>query len=346
MTYHVTVQPAGRTFTVNPTDTVLEAALAEHVGLPYSCKAGSCGTCKCKLVSGKVKMGPHQAKALSPEEEAAGQILTCCAKPESDLVIEARVVSGLDLFPARKMPVRVLELERVCPDVMILRLQLPARDQLLYLPGQYIEFILRDGSRRSYSIANAPHTQVAGGVGLELHIRLAPGGQFTPHVFEGMKVRDLLRIEGPFGSFFLREDSDKPMIFLATGTGFAPIKAMIEHMRHMGSKRPAVFYWGGRRPADIYMADWVREQAAAMPNLTFVPIVSRPLPEDNWQGRTGHVSAAAAADFADLSGHQIYACGSPAMVDEAQRELVGSHSLPEDEFYSDAFTDASSQAVA
>jgi CDP-4-dehydro-6-deoxyglucose reductase len=217
------------------------------------------------------------------------------------------------------------------------RLQLPAADTFRYHAGQYIEFILRDGARRAYSMANAPHTQ-SDAPGVELHIRHMPGGRFTDHVFGAMKEKEILRVEGPFGSFFLREDSTKPIVLLASGTGFAPVKALIEHMQFKAITRPAVLYWGGRRPADLYMHDWMLARAADMPNLRYVPVVSDALPEDAWTGRTGFVHQAVLDDFADLSGHQVYACGAPIVVESARDAYSAYRGLPPDEFFADSFT--------
>ena len=227
MPFTVTVQPSGRVFSVDRDEAILAAAIRQGVGLPYGCKDGACGSCKSRMIEGRVIHGAHQTKALSPEEEAAGWILTCQAAPQSDVVLEARTVPGAGEFAIRKMPTRVTSLKRPAPDVAILQMQLPANDRLQYHAGQYVEFILRDGARRSYSMANAPHTQEAK-PGIELHVRHLPGGKFTDHVFGALKEKDILRMEGPFGSFFLREDSPKPMILLASGTGFAPIKAIVE----------------------------------------------------------------------------------------------------------------------
>jgi CDP-4-dehydro-6-deoxyglucose reductase len=259
------------------------------------------------------------------------------------VVLESRQVTEAGAFPIKKMPVRVQSLERLSHDVMRLKLQLPAADTFGYHAGQYVDFLLRDGARRSYSMANAPHTQ-SGAPGIELHIRHMPGGKFTDQVFGTMKEKDILRIEGPFGSFYLREDSAKPMVLLASGTGFAPIKALIEHMRFKGITRPAVLYWGGRRPADLYEDAWVQAQLADMPQLRYVPVVSDALPEDQWTGRTGFVHRAVLQDLPDLSGHQVYACGAPIVVDSARADFVQRAGLPEDEFYADSFTSAADQA--
>ncbi len=336
MTFQITVQPSGRTFTAHSNETILGAGIREGVGLPYGCKDGACGSCKCKMLAGSVVHSTHQNKALTEAEEAAGYVLTCCAKPTSTVVLESRQVTEAGAHPIKKMPVRVNSLERASHDVMVLKLQMPAHDVFQYHAGQYIEFILRDGNRRSYSMATSPHTQ-ATQPGMELHIRHMPGGKFTDHVFGGMKEKEILRIEGPYGSFFLREDTDKPIVLLASGTGFAPIKAMLEHMQHRGISRLATLYWGGRRPADLYQSAWVNALCEQMPNLKFVPVVSNALPEDGWTGRTGFVHQAVLQDIPDLSAHQVYACGAPVVVESAERDYIAA-GLPPEEFFADAFT--------
>lgn len=345
MSFNITVQPSGRAFTANPEEAVLAAAIRQGVGLPYGCKDGACGSCKCKKLEGEVVHGEHQSKALSAEEAAQGFILTCCAVPQTDLVLESRQVTDESAFPIKKMPVRVAALEKKSADVVQLRLQLPATETFRYHAGQYIEFILRDGARRAYSMANAPHTQ-AEAPGVELHIRHMPGGKFTDHVFGAMKEKDILRVEGPFGSFYLREDSDKPIVLLASGTGFAPIKALIEQLQFKGSARAVTLYWGGRRPQDLYLHDWVLARAAEMPQLRYVPVVSDAQPEDGWSGRTGFVHQAVLDDFADLSGHQVYACGAPIVVESARTAYSAQRGLPAEEFYADAFTSEADKHAA
>ena len=339
MTFQISVLPSGRHFEVNDGEVILAGAIRDGIGMPYGCKDGACGSCKCKKISGTVTHGPHQDKALSAADEAAGLVLTCCAVAHSDVVLESRQVTEAGAFPVRKMPVRVSSLHRASHDVMVLRMQLPAADPFRYHAGQYVEFLLRDGDRRSYSMANAPHN-LGNPASIELHVRHMPGGKFTDQVFGTMKDKDILRIEGPFGSFFLREDSPKPMVFLASGTGFAPIKALIEHIEAQHITRPVTVYWGGRRPADLYMHDWMVEQAARMPHLSYVPVVSDALPEDAWTGRTGFVHHAVMADFADLSSHQVYACGAPVVVESAKADFIGTCGLPADEFFADSFTSA------
>jgi CDP-4-dehydro-6-deoxyglucose reductase len=332
--FQIQIEPSGRSFTVSPSETLLLAGIAQGINLPYGCKDGACGSCKCKKLSGSVTHGVHQSKALSDEEEAQGFVLPCCATATSDVVLESRQVTAEGAMPIKKMPTRVTLMERKSPDVIRLMLQMPANEVFAYRAGQYIEFLLRDGLRRSYSMANAPHLIAHG---MELHIRHMPGGKFTDLVFGSMKERDILRIEGPYGSFYLRQEESKPMVLLASGTGFAPIKALIEDMQFKGVTRPATLYWGGRRPSDLYMDDWVKAKLTEMPNLRYVPVVSDALPEDGWTGRTGFVHQAVLQDVPDLSGHQVYACGAPIVVESAQRDYVRA-GLPMDEFYADAFT--------
>ena len=337
MSFEVTLKPSDRVFGVDRDETMLAAAIRQGIGLPYGCRDGACGSCKSRLLAGRVIHGAHQLKALSPAEEDGGLILTCCATPQTDCVVEARTVPGAGEHPVLKMPSRVLNIERVAADVIVLRMQLPANQNFQYRAGQYIEFILRDGARRSYSMANAPQ-HLSSPPAIELHLRHLPGGKFTDQAFSTLKEKDILRIEGPYGSFFLREDCDKPLVLLASGTGFAPIKALIEHMQASGIARPAVLYWGCRRRADLYRHDWCLAQAAALPWLRYVPVLSEPSADDAWAGRTGLVHQAVMQDWPDLSGHQVYACGVPVMVESAQRDFVARCGLPGSEFYADSFT--------
>ena len=334
MTFQVTVQPSGQQFSCDASDNVLTAAMQAGLTLPYGCKNGACGACKGTILSGTVKHGAHQQKALSEEEKAHGLALFCCATPLSDLVIEAREVQSIGEFPVRKMPARIASMEKLSADVMIIALQLPAAERLQYLAGQYIDLMLRDGKRRSYSIANAPHADEK----ITLHVRHMPGGLFTDQLFSTLKERDILRFEGPLGTFFLREDSDKPIVLLASGTGFAPIKAIIEHAAFIESKRPMTLYWGGRRPQDLYLQALCEEWACALPNFTYMPVVSDAQAEDDWQGRSGLVHRAVIEDHPDLSGYQVYACGAPVMVDAAKRDFIAQCRLPKEEFHADSFT--------
>ncbi|NYT85764.1 CDP-6-deoxy-delta-3,4-glucoseen reductase [Pollutimonas harenae] len=338
MSFKVSVQPSNHEFTVEDGQSVLDAALAAGIVLPYSCRNGACSTCKGKVLEGSYDAGPNPAQILAPEELEQGYTLFCQAHPTSDLVIEAHEIRMASDIQIRKMPSRVMAMEQVATDVMVVKLQLPTADPFRYYAGQYLEFILKDGKRRSYSMATPPADSNL----VELHIRHTPGGRFTDHVFGAgetqMKVREILRVEGPFGSFFLRDDSNKPLVFLASGTGFAPIKAIVERMVQEGVSQPAVLYWGGRRPADLYMQEQARQWEQDLPDFRFIPVVSEAQAEDAWDGRTGFVHQAVLQDIPDLSSYQVYACGAPVMVDSARKDFIHQGGLPEEEFFADAFT--------
>lgn len=337
MSYQITVQPSGREFVAEANETILEAALRQGLTMPYGCKDGACGACKGKVMSGEVEHGKAQGYALSEADRAAGLTLYCCATAKSDLEIECKQMSSASNFPIKIMPARIERLERVAPDVIDLHLRLPGSEQFQFLAGQYIDFLLKDGKRRSYSLANAPRTD---GV-IELHIRLVPGGLFTEQVFNTLKVRDILRFEGPLGGFFLRQDSAKPVILLAGGTGFAPLKAIVEQAIADRSDRPLHIYWGAKAKADLYMHELPEKWATEHPSIKYVPVLSEPAADDAWNGRTGFVHQAVLADFPDLAGYQVYACGSPLMIDAAKKDFVEQCGLPEEEFFADAFTFAS-----
>lgn len=330
--YQVTVLPSARRFSVLPDETILNAAIREGVGLPYSCRDGTCGSCKSKLVSGTVALRDYSDSALSIEEKNAGSILPCCSTVMSDVVLESDQVVAEGMHPVRKMSCRVLHLERPAPDVVVLRIQLPGSEKLKYHPGQYLELALKDGTRRSYSMATAH-----GDEGIEFHIRHMPGGLFSSYAFVDMKLKEVLKLEGPYGSFFLREQSRKPIVFLASGTGFAPIKAILEKMRHESITTPAVVYWGCRVKSDLYMHDWMLRIAEELPNVQYIPVLSEPLESDNWTGKRGFVHKVVMEDITDMSGHQVYACGAPIVVDSARAEFTAKCNLPESDFFADSF---------
>jgi CDP-4-dehydro-6-deoxyglucose reductase len=334
MRHRITIQPSNHEFTANDGETVLEAALREGFVIAYGCRNGACGTCKGKVTRGRIDYGRCQEHVLPEAEKQRGLALFCQARPLTDLAIECREIGSAKDFPIRTLPCRVQKMTRAAPDVMVLHLRLPASERLQFHAGQYIDILMKDGRRRSLSMANPPHDDAL----IELHLRNY-GGPFSDYVFGQLKEKDILRFEGPLGTFFLREDSDKPIIMLAGGTGFAPIKAMIEHAHHKGGTRPMTLYWGARTKRGLYLNDlaqkWVREYG-----ITYVPVLSEPPPEDNWTGRAGLVHHAVMADVADLSGHQVYACGAPAMVDAAHQDFTRQRGLLEDEFFSDAFTPA------
>jgi CDP-4-dehydro-6-deoxyglucose reductase len=345
VSFQVTLKTSGKQFSVNQDETLLEAALRQGINLPYGCKNGACGSCKGKIVEGQVTHGQHSESALSKVDETSGSTLFCCAQPQSDLLIEAREVQGAGDIAIRKVPCRVNTIDIPTNDVAILKLQLPAAERFQFLAGQYLEFLLKDGQRRAYSIANAPAQEGP----LELHIRHLPGGLFTDFVFgavtPALKEKDILRFEGPLGSFFLREDSQKPIIFVAAGTGFAPIKSIIEQMQAKKIKRPIHLYWGGRRPSDLYLDDLCKAWENEIADFRYIPVISDALPEDAWMGRTGFVHQAVMADHPNMAGFQVYACGAPVMVNAARGDFSSHCHLPEEEFFADSFTNAADLAA-
>ena len=347
MGHQVTVLPSGQQFMAELGESILEAGLRARVVLPYGCRNGACGSCKARVVTGDLHQDGFQSGAMTQAEKLDGFVLLCCAQAQSDITLEARVLAGVGDIPVRKMPCRISTIERPAADVAILRLQLPATERLQFLAGQYVDIILKDGARRSYSIAVPPHAIEEG---LELHIRHLAGGRFTDGLFgvsqPEIKVRDILRFEGPLGTFFLREDSQRPLILLASGTGFAPIQAMVEHARFKRMDRPMTLYWGGRRPADLYRDALVQQWAREIPDFRYVPVVSDGQAEDRWTGRTGFVHQAVLEDYPDLSSFQVYACGAPVMVEAARRDFSALAGLPADEFFADAFTSAADAAAA
>lgn len=328
----VTIQNSGHTFEVRSSQTVLQAAIEADIHIPYGCRNGACGSCKAKLISGKVMHDDYQNSAMTDAELAAGNTLLCCARPLEDITVECREVGGLTGIKPRILPARVAKKEQLSHDVISLHLQLPSSERLQFLAGQYLEFILKDGKRRAFSIANAPHDADF----IELHIRVIPGGVFSAYVANEMQEKAILRLEAPFGNFFLREDSQKPIIFVAGGTGFAPVKGIIEHMLHNNIKRDIILYRGARVADDLYMHDLCEKWAEFTPHLTYIPVISEPQ-NDNWQGRTGLVHEAVLADIKDLSSYQAYVCGAPGMCEVAHHSFVA-QGLLADEIFSDAFT--------
>ena len=330
--YEITTIPARHAVIAKKGETILEAALRQGVNLPYVCRDGACGTCKGQILRGTVDYGIYQKGVLTDAEKEQGKALFCCAKPLSDLEIECQEVDELGKFPVKTMKFRVQKMERAAPDVMLLELHPEGDEQMNFIPGQYIAVHLDDGTKRSYSIANAPHESDH----LQLHIRLVKGGKFTSHVFNEMKVGDVLQAEGPLGTFFLHEETDKPIIFMSGGCGFGSVKGMVEHAFKIGLNRPMTLYWGARVPVDLYSdlpGKWQREHD----NFKFIPVISEPKPEHGWQGRTGLVHEAILQDHQQLDGYQIYACGSPEMV-EAGRAPFMAKGLPEDQYFSDKFS--------
>ena len=328
----VAVHPDERIVTARAGETLLDAGLRSGLPMPFDCRNGGCGVCKATVLHGEVRLAPHQPEVLTEAERAAGRTLLCCAEALTDLEIEYVPLPGAKPLPVRQYVARVTRLEPLATDVMRVGLALDDGGALRFHAGQYINILLPDGEKRSFSFATAPHAAAE----IELHVRLVPGGRFTPRVFEGMKVGDTLRFEGPLGAFTLREDSAKPILFVAGSTGFAPVKSMLEHVFQTGLARRAVLYWGVRSRRDLYLGDLAESWARKHANFRFVPVLSEPLPEDGWTGRTGLVHEAILADYPDLSGHQVYACGSVRMVEAAHPAFV-EHGIASDDCFSDAF---------
>ncbi len=335
MPYTVTLEPGGRNYAVDQDTTLLQGALDAEILVPYGCRDGACGACKAKVEAGEVEHDQSPLTTLSLEERAQGMALMCCARARSDLALRCREVRSAHDIPVRKMPCRVQSLEKLAPEVMLLKLRLPAGETFQFLPGQYIDFLLADGQRRSFSIANAPNEENT----LELHVRLIPGGHFTSHIFSAMKERDILRFEGPLGSFFLRhgpQEATRPLVFLASGTGFAPIKAILEDMIARGIQRPVALYRGARDLAQLYLRD-LPAHWQQLHDFRYVQVLSG-LPPEGWSGRRGRLPQAVMEDMPDLSGCDVYACGSPAMIETAKKDFSERCGLPLSSFYADAFT--------
>lgn len=333
MSYQLQILPVGLSCPLLPEQTVLDAALADGLMLKHSCRTGTCGSCKGQVLSGEVEHGDSPLEVLSAAERARGLALFCCATARSDLVIEAPEVTALRGIGIQQMGVRVASLDKVSSDVAVLRLTLAPGAGFTYFPGQYVQVLLKDGSRRSYSMAtHAPRDNQ-----LELHIRHMPGGVFSGHVFNALQPKAILRMEGPFGSFYLR-DSERPMIFLASGTGFAPIQALLEQLREQGhNRRPVYLYWGGRRREDLYRHEQLLAWEAQLPWLRYTPVLSDPTPACDWQGATGFIHRQVLSDFQSLKGFEVYACGAPIVVDSARRDYVELRQLEAADFYADAF---------
>lgn len=338
--WSMAVYPDDRIVTLRAGETLLDAGLREGLPMPFECRNGACGACKCTLRHGTVKLQVHLESALSAAERAGGQTLLCCAEPLSDVEIAYVAPVGARATPVKQYVARVTRLDLLSSDVMRLDLQLDGGATLAFHAGQYINVILSDGARRSFSFASAPHA----GSDIELHVRRIEDGRFTPSVFSTLRVGDSLRIEGPLGAFTLREDSSKPILFVAGSTGFAPVKSMLEHAFHSGLRRQIVLYWGVRSQADLYLGELAEQWAREHANFHFVPVLSAQQSDEAWSGRTGLVHEAILADYPDLSAHQVYACGSVQMVQAAQPAFA-KRGLSSDDCFSDAFHLAPQQPV-
>ncbi|VAW65777.1 2-polyprenylphenol hydroxylase and related flavodoxin oxidoreductases / CDP-6-deoxy-delta-3,4-glucoseen reductase-like [hydrothermal vent metagenome] len=342
MLYKVTVQPSGHQFDVEKGESILDAAMRQDIDLPYGCRGGVCGSCTGYLIEGEVYYDDEPI-ALDDEMKANKQALFCIAKTTQDLQISIDEIEGLENLEVRQMGCHVSSKNHLCHDVISLQITLDNNERLQYHAGQYIEFMLEDGKRRAFSIANAPHKDDL----IELHIRHVDGGLFTDFLFQSMPEHSALQVQGPLGSFYLREGRDRPLILMGGGTGFGPLKAMIEHIEHVGFNQPVHLFMGVRALRDLYMSDMVNQWINKNSQLSFVPVLSNPGDEDNWQGETGFVHQVVARQFGDLSAFDIYISGPPPMVNAAA-DLFTQQGASKDHMFSDAFeysADAS-QAIA
>ncbi len=321
----------GTAVQAEPGEAILDAALRHGVSLPYGCRNGVCGTCKASVPAGEIAYPEDQPKALSEEERASGMALLCQARARSHLEVDLHPRDEEEIEP-RILPARVARIEALASDVRRLYLRLPEGKRLPFWAGQYIDVLLSDGERRSFSLANPPHDDAY----LELHVRYVPGGRLTTYIFEQMQEGELLRIEGPLGQFYLREDGRRPAILVGGGTGIGPIKGILEHAFAKGDPRHFHVYWGARHREGLYLHELMAGWAAERDHVTYTPVLSEPRPEDSWEGRSGWVHDAIVADFPDLSGLDVYMSGPPPMTDAAQAAFLERGLDPERLFY-DAF---------
>ncbi len=331
MSFTVSNKKSGRSFEVGEGESILDAGLRQHTVFAYSCRGGTCGSCKARLVSGEVEY-LHDPQAITEQERMSGAVLLCQAHPRSDVEIDTAEIAASAEIEIKILPCRVTKLEKLSHDVMKLSLKLPASQRFAYLAGQYIDILLRDGRRRSFSMAGRPQA----GQELELHIRHVPGGHFSGRVFDSMQEKDLLRFQGPFGTFFLRQDSERPVVLMAGGTGLAPVKAIIEQALHEGNTRQFHLFWGVRQQRDLYYHEILQGWAGQYENFCYTPVLSEPLEQDNWRGDTGFVHETVVKTYDDLTGFEVYACGPPVMI-EAGREHFVAHGLDPERLFNDSF---------
>ncbi|WP_254318106.1 FAD-binding oxidoreductase [Paraburkholderia sp. CNPSo 3272] len=328
-TFVVKFEPSNVELPCEGDSTLLDTALTAGFFPKHSCRRGECRACETRILSGEVRYGSD----VAPDGLKRDHCLTCLAIPVTDVVLDSPEVSSVPGRRIVKAGARVTAVDRVSEDVTVVRVQIPVNTGFTFEAGQYVDVVLRDGTRRSYSMANSPAEEGQ----IEWHIRAMPGGRFSQHVYQNLKPKDLLRIEGPYGSFVL-SDADAPLIFLASGTGYAPIAAMMREHRDRIAARGATFYWGARREKDLYAMEEVNAWAKSASGLMFVPVLSDP--DENWDGRTGFVHEAVQKDYPDLSRLEVYACGNPLMIDAARHAFRTECGLPEDRFLSDSFVTA------
>lgn len=330
MSHTITLQANGKRFEAAPGETVLEAARRAGLALPYSCLAGVCGSCKATLVEGECHYPRNPPSALNASERLHRQVLLCQAVPASDLLLAAREVASVADMPLQPLRLRVVDKVLLGPDVARLLLAGVDGARMQRLAGQYLDVLLDDGRRRAFSIANAP----SGDGLIELHVRRVAGGGFTAAVFDRLAAGDELRVEGPLGTFVAREDSERPILLMAGGTGFAPIKALVEHFIALGTRRPMTLYWGARTPRELYLRTLPERWAREIEGFRFVPVA---VDAEGAHGlRGGFVHEALLEDHPDLAAFDLYMSGPPAMIDAGRRAFVDA-GLPEDRMYYDSF---------
>jgi NAD(P)H-flavin reductase/ferredoxin len=325
MTFQVSVAGTEFRFPCEANESVLDAAQRAGLEIPFSCRKGVCGTCKGRIVSGEARA--FSGDALGAADRADGNVLFCNARPRSDLVIAPRSISKANPFARKTTTARVFRLQRLAPDVMLVHLRFPAGIRVKFKAGQHLNLILDNGERRDFSMANPPRESD----GAQLHIRHVPGGAFTSTVFDGLKRGDMLKAEIPFGDFTLR-DGDKPILFVAGSTGFAPIASIIQDMTIRGIKRDIALYWGARQRSGLYSA-LPEKWAAENPHFKYIPVLSD-APEAGFRHNLVH--RAVLEDHPSLAGFQAYVCGVPVMTQAARDEFITA-GLPENEFFADAF---------
>ena len=328
--HKIRIASSGKEFIARPGETVLTAALRQGIVLPYSCKNGTCASCKCRLVEGRIEYPHNPPAALEEDDFSAGHALSCQAVADTDLTIEAQEIEQVADIPVRLLPARVESMEKFTPEVMCIRLKLPQAARLQFLAGQYIDILQPGGKRRAFSIASAPSETDF----IELHIKHVDGGGFTGHVFSDMRLKEILRIEGPLGTFFIRRSSDRPIIMVGGGTGFAPLKAMIEELIDSGDHRPVELFWGVATEKDLYARELIEHWQAKEASLDFVPVLAEP--GADWNGDTGYVHQAVLRRHPDLSPFDVYMSGPPAMIHAARHGFVDA-GVPEDRLFYDSF---------
>jgi CDP-4-dehydro-6-deoxyglucose reductase, E3 len=312
----------GIEFECLPNQTILDAAKLNKISIEYSCNSGKCGVCIAPLLTGETK-AVNIEQSLNEIDINTGKILTCCREPLTDISLDIEDLGEIGNIPALTLPCRIDALEPLNDDVIKATFRLPPSSNFKYIPGQYIN--LKYGNiSRSYSIANAPRKDLK----IELQIKKVERGLMSDYFFYKACQNDLLRMEGPFGTFSFRDNNSKNIIFIATGTGIAPIKAIIENFHKNKIKKNIYVLWGARNHKDFYL-----NIGSLFNNCKFIPVLSR----ENIDGYFhGYVQDAILNLGIDLAESSVYACGSITMINDAFK-ILNANGLDKKSFYSDAF---------